>query len=127
MNLGYVADLPDEARYNRLQQRNLRKRCVDSVDDCDGDNETGVGCQTEIVELNNASCQTDKDLAELTILQRKEYIDLKKENNVLTAEIAELKSAKVANFTEEFLKHEDNKGLLKFYTGTYITYIIKIL
>ena len=92
LNLGYVSDLPDDTRYNRLQQRNLRKRCIDSVDDCDEDNETGVGCQTEIVELNNASCQNDKDLAELTILQRKEYIDLKKENNILTAEIAELKS-----------------------------------
>ena len=88
----YVSDLPDDTRYNRLQQQNLRKRCIDSVDDCDEDNETGVGCQTKIVELNNASCQTDKDLAELTILQRKEYIDLKKENNILTAEIAEMKS-----------------------------------
>ena len=41
----------------------------------------------------------------------------------LTAEIAEMKASKVANFTEEFLKHEDNKGF-KFYTGTYTTYII---
>lgn len=121
MNLGYVSDLPDEARYNRLQQRNSRKRGIDSVDDCDEDDETGVGCQTEVVELSNVSYQTDKDLAELTILQRREYIDLKRENSLLTAEIAELKSRKVANFTEEFLKHEDNKGFLKFYTGTYIT------
>ena len=81
-----------------MQQQNLRKRCSD----CDEDNETVVGCQTKIVELNNASCQTDKDLVELAILQRKEYIDLKKENNILTAEIAELKSTKVANFTRNF-------------------------
>ena len=121
VNLGYISDLPDEARCNRLQQRNLKKKVIDSVDaDCDEENETGISCQTEIVELNSVSCQTDKDLAELTILQRKEYIDLKKENKVLTEEIAELKSRKVVNFTEEFLKYEDNKGLLKFYTGMYI-------
>ena len=86
MNLGYISDLPDEARYNRLQQRNLRKRGVDCVDDdCDEDtnNETGVGCQTEIVESNDVSCQTDKDLAELTILQRKEYIELKRKMMLL--------------------------------------------
>lgn len=120
MNLGYVSDLPDEARYNRLQQRNLRKRGIDCGDE-DTNNETGVSCLTEIVESNDASCQTDKDLAELTILQRKEYVELKKENNTLTAEIAKMKASKVANFTEEFLKHEDNKGFLKFYTGTYTT------
>ena len=34
---------------------------------------------------------------------------------------------KSGNFTEEFLKHEGNKGLLKLYKGTYITCIIKIL
>lgn len=109
MNLEYISDLPDDTRYNRLQQRNLGKRCIDSVDDCNVDNETGIGCQTKIVEFNNATCQTDKDLAELAILQRKEYIDLKKANNILTAEIVDFKSKKVANFTEEFLKHVDNK------------------
>ena len=50
-----------------------------------------------------------KDLAELTILQRKSILNLK-ENNILTAEIAEMKARKVANFTENFLKHEDNKA-----------------
>ena len=52
---------------------NLRKRCIDTVDDCDEDNESVVGCQTDILKLNNASCQTVKHLAEL----RKKYIDLK--------------------------------------------------
>ena len=62
------------------------------VDDCNEDGETGVGCQTKIVELSNASCQVDKDLVELKILQRREYVDLKRENSILTAEIAEVKS-----------------------------------
>ena len=44
---------------------NLRKRCIDTVDDCDEDNESVVGCQTDIFKLNNASCQTVKHLAEL--------------------------------------------------------------
>jgi len=41
-------------------------------------NETGVGCQTETVELDDASCQTDKEVAEIAILQGKEFIELKK-------------------------------------------------
>ena len=57
-----------------MQQRSSRKRDIDLVDDYDEDNETDVGCQTEIVDSSNGSCQTDKDLAELTILQRKEYV-----------------------------------------------------
>ena len=61
--------MPDEARYIRLQQQNLSKREMDC--DEDEDNVNTVGCQTEVVELEDSSCQTDKDLAELTVLQRK--------------------------------------------------------
>ena len=51
--------LPDEAR---LQQRNLRERGTDDVEDCDEDNhEMGVSCKTEVVDWNSTSYQTDGD------------------------------------------------------------------
>ena len=112
MNLGYVSDLPDEARHNRLQQRNLRKRGVDEVEDCDEDShEMGVGCQTEVLLL----VRLIRIWPNLLFCKEKSILNLKKENNILTVEIAEMKARKVANFTEEFLKHEDNKEVLYRY------------
>ena len=37
---------------------------------------------------------------------------------MLSKEIEELKCGKEANFTEEYLKKEENQSILKFYTGT---------
>ena len=45
--------------------------------------ETGVACQTEKTELCNAETQTEKELIELTVIQRKELLELKKENSCL--------------------------------------------
>ena len=40
LNLGYVATLPNEFRFVRLQDRNSRKRlnesCSDEMNDCEG-------------------------------------------------------------------------------------------
>ena len=83
---------------------------------CDEDEEeTGVACQTETMETLSTSCQTDK---ELTVLQGKQLIELKSENAKLNKEIEELKvkCRKQDNFTEEFLKLEENQSVLKFYT-----------
>ena len=80
-------------------------------------------CQRDIttatVETAEAACQMDKDLRELTVLQRKEFNELKVENSKLTKELADLKSRNENNFTEEFLKKEENRNILKFYTGMY--------
>ena len=42
--------------------------------------ETDVACQTEKAELCDAECQTDKELTELTVGQRRELLELRKEN-----------------------------------------------
>ena len=48
----------------------------------------GIVCQPDItVENTEAACQTDKDLRELTVLQRKEFSELKTENSKLTKEL----------------------------------------
>ena len=45
-------------------------------------------CQPDItVENTEAACQTDKDLRELTVLQRKEFSELKIENSKLNKEL----------------------------------------
>ena len=124
LNLGYVAALPNESRFVRLQEQNSRKRpnecCSDELNDCKGN---GIVCQRDItkatVETAEAACQMDKDLRELTVLQRKEFNELKVENSKLTKKLADLKSRNENNFSEEFLKKEENKRILKFYTGMY--------
>lgn len=123
-NLGYVAALPNESRFVRLQERNSRKRPNEGFSDELNDHEgNGIVCQPDIttatVETTEAACQTDKDLSELTVLQRKEFNELKTENSKLAKELGDLKSRNENNFTEEFLKKEENRSILKFYTGRY--------
>ena len=83
--------------------------------------ETDVACQTEKVELCDAECQTDKELTELTVGQRRELLELRKENFCLK-EALEKKSS-IDIFSEEFLMKEKNQYILKFYTGTYTTHV----
>lgn len=48
-----------------------------------------------VIRCADASCQTDKELSELTILQRKEFLQLKNDNVILTAEISKLDFLKI--------------------------------
>ena len=80
--------------------------------------ETGVACQTEKAELCDAECQTDKELTELTVGQRKEFLELKKENLCLKEELENKSSTDL--FSEEFLMKEKNLHILKFYTGKHV-------
>ena len=73
--------MPDDSRYNRLQQRNAR-RASNVIELEDESMETGVACQTEKAEMCNAETQTE-ELTELTVMQRKELLELKKENSCL--------------------------------------------
>lgn len=132
LHLGYDAAVPDEARYNRLQQRNTRR--VSTVESEDGEAmetgntmysianyiselHAGIACQTEKAELCDAECQTDKDSTELTVAQKKELLQLRKENLHLKEELE--KKTSIDIFSEEFLMKEENQHTLKFYTGTY--------
>ena len=107
--------MPDGHRHARLQERNLKKQLVDSSSS-DKDEETGIACQTEVTETTSTSSQTDK---ELTLLERKELMELRNTNARLSKELEELKWSKEANFTEEYLKKDENQSILKFYTGMY--------
>ena len=78
--------------------------------------ETGVYCQTEKAELCDTGCQTDKELTELTVAQRKEFLELKKENLNLKERIDEKDSTDI--FSEEFLMKQKNQHILNFYTGS---------
>ena len=87
VDLGYSTVVPDESRYARFVQRSVRRQELLSSQDveCEMDHfvpdqhSTDDGDTT--VQLIDASCQTDKELSELTVLQRKEYIELQKENS----------------------------------------------
>ena len=61
--------------------------------------ETGVACQTEKAELCDAETQTE--VTELTVIQRKEFLELKKENMCLKEKLE--KKASTDIFSEEFL------------------------
>ena len=61
--------------------------------------ETGVACQTEKAELCDAETQTE--VTELTVIQRKELLELKKENLCLKEKLE--KKASMDIFSEEFL------------------------
>ena len=81
--------------------------------------ETGVACQTEKTELCNAETQTEVT-EELTVIQRKELLELKKENLCLKEKLEKKDSTDI--FSEEFLMNVKNQHILKFYTGTYAAY-----
>ena len=53
------------------------------------------------------------------MLQGKEFNEPKLENSKLIKELADLKSKNENNFTEELLKKEEKRSILKFYTGEY--------
>ena len=124
INLGYDAAVPDDLRYNTLRQRNAR-RVSNAIESEDESMETGVACQTEKVESCNAESQTEKELTELTITQRKELLEIKKENSCLKEKLEKKASRDI--FSEEFLMNEKNQHILKFYTGTYAAYSYRYL
>ena len=68
--------------------------------------ETDVVCQTEKAELCDAECQTDKELTELTVGQRRELLELRKENLCLKEALEKKSSTDI--FSEEFLMKENN-------------------
>ena len=125
MDLGYNRVVPDESRHTRFVQRSARRQELLTSHDveCESDHfapdeeDTHEDSTTHVVD---ASCQTDKDLAELTVLQRKEFGDLKKENASLKAELINLTLKREGEYlTEDFFKEEKNWDVLKLYTGIY--------
>lgn len=105
--MGYSLQQPDEARYTRLVNRK-RKYEEDNEDDENSDAES----QIDYKQTVDVECQTDKELEELTILQRKDFLQLKKEHQELQQSYL-LQSKMI--LTEDLLKENDD--ILKFYTG----------
>lgn len=109
--MGYSLQQPDEARYTRLVNRK-RKYEEDNEDDENSDAVDDAESQIDYKQTVDVECQTDKELEELTILQRKEFLQLKKEHQELQQSYL-LQSKMI--LTEDLLKENDD--ILKFYTG----------
>ena len=109
MNMGYSLQQPDEARYTCSLNRK-RKYEEDNEDDENSDAVDDAESQIDYKQTVDVECQTDKELEELTILQRKEFSKLKKTPWPGTSTILF-----IAIKTEDLLKNDD---ILKFYTDT---------
>ena len=66
--------------------------------------ETGVVCQTEKAAFCDAETQTE--VTELTVIQRKELLELKKENSCLKEKLEKKASTEISS--EKFLMNEKN-------------------
>ena len=55
MYLGYTCEVPDEERYWRLQQRNVKKRAVSDTADVTGEVSTDEGSDTVDVSIEEES------------------------------------------------------------------------
>ena len=88
-------------------------------DKCEINNSEGnIDEENSTVQFDDASCQTDLELPELSVLQRKEYVELKKENADLKAQMTKLTAKREGeHLTEDFFKNENNWDVLKLYTG----------
>lgn len=88
-------------------------------DKCEINNSEGnIDEENSTVQYDDASCQTDLELPELSVLQRKEYVELKKENTDLKAQMTKLTAKREGeHLNEDFFKNENNWDVLKLYTG----------
>ena len=75
-------------------------------DKCEINNSEGnIDEENSTVQFDDASCQTDLELPELSVLQRKEYVELKKENTDLKAQMTKLTAKREGeHVNEDFLK-----------------------
>ena len=120
VQLGYDFAVPDSDRYDRRKQRSrVSEEHSQSIETATESTESGpteleTACQSALEPLpsNCEECQAEN---ELTTDERKEFLRLKKENEVLKLEVEKLRSE--STFTEEFLSNEKNQGTLKFFTG----------
>lgn len=121
--MGYSTVVPDESRHARYKQRgNKRQELLSSQDgECEighSEDSSSIHEETSTVQFDDASCQTDLELPELSVLQRKEYVELKKEIADLKAEMTKLTLKREGeHLTEDFFKSEKNWDVLKLYTG----------
>ena len=135
-----LLQVPGIERYERLQ-RKKRQRQDDTMEmdeetempetaqdsDLDSHNgseiaqgETSVGCRLAecLQQTDNATTQTDKELAELSLLERKELLQLREDYKKLRESYCQLTQVvDRITLSEDVLK--ENQQMLKFYTGNY--------
>ena len=75
-----------------MQQRNAW-RASNAIELEDESMETGVACQTEKTEFCDA--ETQRVVAELTVIQRKELLELNKENSCLKEKLEKKASTEI--------------------------------
>ena len=122
MQLGYDFAVPDSSRYDRRKQRSrVSEEHSQSIETATESVTTGSTESTENgpTELETAyqstlgplpsNCEEYQTDNELTTVERKEFLRLKKENKVLKLEVEKLRSE--STYTEEFLSNERIKEL----------------
>lgn len=130
VNMGYATDVADDARYSRLQQRRRKQSERESEErqtensDCPSSSvDTGTVGEMEAhedvieaVETLTTHQKTDDQL-QVSMLEKKELKELRKENTILRKEVEVL--SKFYNQQNQSLedKLKDDEKLLKFYTG----------
>ena len=121
LDLGYSTAPPDESRHARYLQRSIRRQKLLSSQDGECEiipSEDSTSVEEDSAVQFDASCQTDLELPQLSVLQRKEYVELKKENADLKAEMTKLTLKREGEYlTEDFFVKEENWDILKLYTG----------
>ena len=85
LDFGYSIASPDESRHAQYLQRSIRRQELlnNQGGKCEinpSEDSTRVDEENSAIQFDDASCQTDMKLPQLSILQRKEYVELKKEN-----------------------------------------------
>ena len=130
--MGYDMDAADDARYSRLQQRRRKKSEQESEEMQTGNTnhceemsiiDTEAVEETEDIEEHQGVMEVVESVAtwnvegQVSVLEKKELTELRKENTILRKEVEVL--SKFYNQQNQSLENKlkDDAKLLKFYTG----------
>ena len=129
VKMGYDMDAVNDARYNRLQQRRRKQSELQEAEEMQAESDQceemssidpeAVGETTEhpdvMEEVQLATHQNTE--VQASMLEKKEVIELRKENTILRKEVEVL--SKFYNQHNQLFeeKLKDDEKLLKFYTG----------
>ena len=135
INMGYATDVADDARYSRLQQRRRKQSEHESEDrqpgnsldteavgevssmDTEAVGEMETHEDVEVVETLATHQKTNDQSPQVSILEKKELKELRKENTILRKEVEVLSKFYIEQNQSLENKLKDDAKLLKFYTG----------
>ena len=100
--------MPDDSTDNRLQQQNARGATG---------SEDKVWIQVLLVKLKRLSCAESQTEKELTVIQKKEPLEMKRKICLREVKEPPEKKASMDKFLEEFLQNEKNRHISQFNTS----------